>query len=231
MAERSDRPRRSPARELRRFVKKGGFFMTSDDHEQLLAREKPNYDGAEPSGNSIAVLNLLRLHEFTTATTRIANAPRKHCKPSSPSWHRPSRRALSEMLLAVDFHLDTAKQVIIVTSHRSRRSLAASRSTSERRSSLIVSSASCARRQGVCPARLTLSRCSIKSVPLRTNPPPTYARTVICKLPTSDPDTFARQLAQVQTIESPVMNLGHAQAVLRVAEQQAVHADFSNQPS
>ena len=31
----------------------GGFFMTSNDHEQLLAREKPNYDGAEPSGNSV----------------------------------------------------------------------------------------------------------------------------------------------------------------------------------
>src|SRR5262249_47460852 len=24
----------------------GGFFATSDDHERLLAREKPNYDGA-----------------------------------------------------------------------------------------------------------------------------------------------------------------------------------------
>ncbi|MCP5115160.1 MAG: thioredoxin domain-containing protein, partial [bacterium] len=32
----------------------GGFFLTSDDHEKLLAREKPAYDGAEPSGNSVA---------------------------------------------------------------------------------------------------------------------------------------------------------------------------------
>ncbi len=29
--------------------KNGGFFMTSHDHEELLAREKPDYDGAEPS--------------------------------------------------------------------------------------------------------------------------------------------------------------------------------------
>ncbi|HWP66165.1 MAG TPA: hypothetical protein VNO26_09655, partial [Candidatus Limnocylindria bacterium] len=40
----------------------GGFFMTSDDHETLLVREKPGSDGAEPSGNSVAALNLLRLH-------------------------------------------------------------------------------------------------------------------------------------------------------------------------
>ena len=44
----------------------GGFFMTSDDHETLLAREKPVSDGAEPSGNSVQALNLLRLHDFTT---------------------------------------------------------------------------------------------------------------------------------------------------------------------
>ncbi|MGI9227870.1 MAG: thioredoxin domain-containing protein, partial [Gammaproteobacteria bacterium] len=44
----------------------GGFFMTSDDHEKLLVREKPYFDGAEPSGNSVAVLNLLRLYEFTS---------------------------------------------------------------------------------------------------------------------------------------------------------------------
>ena len=43
----------------------GGFFMTGNDHEALIVREKPVYDGAEPSGNSVAVLNLLRLGEFT----------------------------------------------------------------------------------------------------------------------------------------------------------------------
>ena len=43
----------------------GGYFKTADDHEKLLAREKPARDGAIPSGNSIAALNLLRLYEFT----------------------------------------------------------------------------------------------------------------------------------------------------------------------
>ena len=44
----------------------GGYFLTSDDHEKLIARERPSYDGAEPSGNSVQALNLLRLGELTT---------------------------------------------------------------------------------------------------------------------------------------------------------------------
>jgi uncharacterized protein YyaL (SSP411 family) len=40
---------------------RGGFFYTSSDHEKLFARAKDQYDGAQPSGNSIAARNLVRL--------------------------------------------------------------------------------------------------------------------------------------------------------------------------
>lgn len=39
----------------------GGFFYTSHDHEKLFARGKDPFDGAQPSGNSIAARNLVRL--------------------------------------------------------------------------------------------------------------------------------------------------------------------------
>ena len=39
----------------------GAFFFTAEDAESLLTRQKETYDGAIPSGNSVAMLNLLRL--------------------------------------------------------------------------------------------------------------------------------------------------------------------------
>jgi uncharacterized protein YyaL (SSP411 family) len=40
---------------------RGGFFYTSSDHEKLFARGKDQYDGAQPSANSVATRNLVRL--------------------------------------------------------------------------------------------------------------------------------------------------------------------------
>ena len=43
----------------------GAFFFTALDAESLLTRQKETYDGAIPSGNSVAMLNLLRLAQLT----------------------------------------------------------------------------------------------------------------------------------------------------------------------
>lgn len=43
----------------------GGLFFTPDYGEALLVRQKEIYDGALPAGNSVAVLNLLRLSHLT----------------------------------------------------------------------------------------------------------------------------------------------------------------------
>ena len=96
----------------------GGFFMTSSDHEKLLAREKPAYDGAEPSGNSIQIMNLLRLHKFTNSDfyrKRSINAFK-----AFSNTLRESPTALSEMLLALDFYLDRSKEVVIVFPEKSK---------------------------------------------------------------------------------------------------------------
>lgn len=45
--------------------KKGGFFVSPKDGEMLIFRQKETYDGAIPSGNSVAALLLCRLVLYT----------------------------------------------------------------------------------------------------------------------------------------------------------------------
>ena len=47
------------------FKKQGGYFMTAFDGEQLIARPKETYDGAMPSGNSVAAMVLQTLASLT----------------------------------------------------------------------------------------------------------------------------------------------------------------------
>ena len=91
----------------------GGFFLTSDEHEAGLAREKPSYDGAEPSGNSVAVMNLLRLHEMTTRDAYRRRAELALSALGAKLGAAPT--GLSELLLAIERLQDVAKQIAIVT--------------------------------------------------------------------------------------------------------------------
>ncbi|MHC4548331.1 MAG: thioredoxin domain-containing protein [Planctomycetota bacterium] len=46
-------------------AKEGGFFYTAADGEKLIARGKPGFDNARPSGNGVMAMNLLRIAELT----------------------------------------------------------------------------------------------------------------------------------------------------------------------
>jgi uncharacterized protein YyaL (SSP411 family) len=92
---------------------RGGYFMTSDDHEALLAREKPLHDGAEPSGNSVAAMNLLRLYELTTADRYRERVQQLFGGFGNALRQNP--RGLTEMLLALDFQASAPKELVIVT--------------------------------------------------------------------------------------------------------------------
>jgi len=90
----------------------GGWFMTAGDHEKLIAREKPAYDGAEPSGSSVALLSVLRLHTFTSDDRWRAIAERALISLSGTLTQNPL--ALTETLLAVDYANDEAREIAIV---------------------------------------------------------------------------------------------------------------------
>jgi uncharacterized protein YyaL (SSP411 family) len=53
---------------------RGGFFFTADDNEKLLVRQKEIYDGAIPSGNSVAADNFVRIARLTGDSDSVAGA-------------------------------------------------------------------------------------------------------------------------------------------------------------
>jgi uncharacterized protein YyaL (SSP411 family) len=82
----------------------GGYWISPDDGEALLVRAKPAQDGALPSGNSIAALNLLRLYSLTTQEAYRERAEMTVRAFSDSLTETPT--ALGRMLDALDFMLD-----------------------------------------------------------------------------------------------------------------------------
>ncbi|HET6923583.1 MAG TPA: thioredoxin domain-containing protein [Anaeromyxobacteraceae bacterium] len=90
----------------------GGWFASAEDHERLIARQKPTHDGAEPSGASVAVLNALRLLAFTADDRWRLVAERALRAHATTLAEHP--QALHDMLLGVDFHGDAVREVVLV---------------------------------------------------------------------------------------------------------------------
>lgn len=90
----------------------GGFYFTSHDAEQILIRKKEIYDGATPSGNSVAALNLLRLARITGDSDLDRKADLVARAFSGNIMQFPS--AYTQMLCALEFALGPSYEVTIV---------------------------------------------------------------------------------------------------------------------
>jgi len=90
---------------------KGGFFFTPHDGEKLISRQKEFYDGAIPSGNSIALSSLLRLSRLTGNTELEDRAARLSESASVLVNRMPS--GFTGMLLGIDFAVGPTHEVVI----------------------------------------------------------------------------------------------------------------------
>jgi hypothetical protein len=175
---------------------KGGFFQTSDDHERLLAREKPGTDDAVPSGNSVHALNLLRLGELTARAGYRARAERTIRVVGDTLARAPI--ALSEMLLAVDFLTDRPKEVILVAPQMPSGAeplLAEVRAAYLPNAVLVL-----ARDEAGRTAHEKLVPILQGKRALEGRPTAYVCERGLCKLPTSDPQVLARQLREVEPL-------------------------------
>ncbi|MBN2327480.1 MAG: thioredoxin domain-containing protein [Candidatus Omnitrophica bacterium] len=89
----------------------GAFFFTADDHEKLIVRSKNPMDNAIPSGNSIAILCLLRLAAMTGNNAYRCKAAESLAVFSDGLQRIPS--GFSQMLSAVDFMLDSPHEIVL----------------------------------------------------------------------------------------------------------------------
>jgi uncharacterized protein len=89
----------------------GGFFFTSDQSEALITRTKEIYDGAVPSGNSVAMSNLLRLGRIT-ANTDFEKKAARIAKTFSESV-RMAPSAHTQLMQGLDFAIGPSYEIVI----------------------------------------------------------------------------------------------------------------------
>jgi uncharacterized protein YyaL (SSP411 family) len=98
---------------LARFYdpKDGGFFESAAGASDLILRAKEDYDGAEPSGNSVAALALLRLAAIT-GRAEFRDAAEKTLRLLSRRL-REFPQAVPHLLLALDFYLTEPRRAVV----------------------------------------------------------------------------------------------------------------------
>jgi uncharacterized protein YyaL (SSP411 family) len=98
---------------LARFydTENGGFWQSIADAKDLILRVKEDYDGAEPSGNSVAILALLKLGKITDRNA-FTQAAEKSLRLFA---HRLQQvpQAVPCMLQALDFSLDEPWRAVV----------------------------------------------------------------------------------------------------------------------
>ena len=170
----------------------GGFFTTSGEDPSILVRMKNDYDGAEPSPNSVAVLNLLRLsqmsgnQEWAEMAERTLQAFQGRLRAAPPS--------MPQMMVAVDFYLDKPKQILIAGEKDSPDTQAILREVHKRflpnKIVLLVDGGAVQERLAPGLEILeTLSRLDGKATAY-------ICENYVCQLPTNDVAVVARLLAE-----------------------------------
>ncbi|HVU49517.1 MAG TPA: thioredoxin domain-containing protein [Polyangia bacterium] len=176
-------------------VARGGWFMTAGDHEALLAREKPAYDGAEPSGTSVALSNALRLAAFTTDDRWRRIADRAFAVVGPVLASRPM--ALTEALLALDWATDRAREIAIVLPRGARAEDAAALVGVLRGRFLPNVVRAVVAEEDV--AALARTAAFVEGKAATDGRPTAYVcERGACQLPTHDPAALASQLAAVE---------------------------------
>ncbi|HKB57001.1 MAG TPA: thioredoxin domain-containing protein [Lacunisphaera sp.] len=97
--------------ELFRDAERGGYFNSQADDPNVIVRMKEAHDGAEPSSNSIAALNLLRL-DWMVGLPGAREQAVKILEALRPQWtNHPA--GLPQLLCVIELVLDAPRTVVL----------------------------------------------------------------------------------------------------------------------
>jgi len=160
----------------------GGFFDTSGEDPAVLVRMKEQYDGAEPTGNAVAAMNLLRLTSMTANADWRKQADAVFTCFSSVLRKQPS--IMPQMVAALDYSMNKVKQIVLVGSRDSSEMHALLREVRSRylpnKIVLLVGD------QEVSQALAELFPFASTLTPLGGKPTAYVCEDYVCRLPTTD---------------------------------------------
>ena len=168
----------------------GGYFATTGKDPSLLFRMREDYDGAEPAGNSVAALNLLRLGEMADRDDWRQKARQTFAVFGKQLEGFP--QSLPQLVAALDYALSKPKQIIIAGEPGSKDTQALLRLVHDRFiPNKVLLLADGARGQEKLAGWLPF----VKFIQRKDGRATAYVcEDYVCKLPTSDPEVVARLL-------------------------------------
>ncbi len=108
----------------------GGFFFTAEDSEEVLVRGKEVYDGAQPSANSVALLNLVRLSKLTADPDLDEKASALMDRFSEQVYASPVSHTF--FMAAIDFVNGPSHEVVVTGAPDAEDTMAMLRALRER---------------------------------------------------------------------------------------------------
>ena len=168
---------------------RGGFYLTPDDGEELIVRQKEVSDGAIPSGNSVLLRNLLRLARMTGRTEWEETAADLHAWAGKQVNSRPG--SFTALLMGTQFALGDAREVVLAGDRADADWTSLVEAV---RSVYAPNTVVLHRPPGDAPAITRLAPFTEAQTPLDGRPAAYVCRNFACDAPTTDAEDLAASI-------------------------------------
>ncbi|AFH50687.1 Thioredoxin domain protein [Ignavibacterium album JCM 16511] len=170
--------------------KSGGYFFTSEDSEKLIVRQKEIYDGAIPSGNSVQLLNLLRLYELTGNAVYYEIAQKQVKAFASEVSRMPS--VFAQFLCGFDFLSGASVQLVITAKDKNVADEIFKKLSREYFPSKVIiriDNSNCQKLSEIIP--------HLKDYKVEEKPTIYFCRDFVCEKPTNNVDEVIQRITEL----------------------------------